>query len=177
MGPELPARMGEWVVGTEDGTVLTCIGLGSCIGLTLLDRRGGVAGLAHVMLPEAPVTGATPGQAGKFADLAVPLLVEAVLAAGAMRHRLEAVLVGGAQMFAFGTSATQEIGRRNEAAVLTQLKAARIGVTASVTGGEKGRSLRVHVPTCEVVFREAAGQNTTIVEPSPARRRPLGVAA
>jgi chemotaxis protein CheD len=177
MGPELPARMGEWVVGKEDGTVLTCIGLGSCIGLTLLDRRGGVAGLAHVMLPEAPASGAAAVQAGKFADLAVPLLIESVLDAGGMRHRLEAVLVGGAQMFAFGTSATQDIGRRNEAAVLAQLKAARIGVTASVTGGEKGRSVRVHVPTCEVIYREAAGQNTTIVQPSPVRRRPLGVAA
>lgn len=170
MASEFPARMGEWVVGTDDGTVLTCIGLGSCIGLTLLDRRGGIAGLAHVMLPESPAAGPAPTQPGKFADLAVPLLVESLLAAGAGRHRLEAVLVGGAQMFAFGTSATQDIGRRNEAAVLEQLKAARISVTASVTGGQKGRSVRVHVPSCEVVFREAAGQNTTIVEPSPVRR-------
>jgi chemotaxis protein CheD len=169
--------MGEWVVGTEDGAVLTCIGLGSCIGLALLDRRGGVAGLAHVMLPEAPAAGATPAQAGKFADLAVPMLVEGLLEAGGKRHRLEAVLVGGAQMFAFGTSATQDIGRRNEAAVLVQLKQARIPVTAPATGGQKGRSLRVHVPTCEVVYREAAAKNVTLVPPSPERRRPSAVAA
>ncbi len=165
--------MGEWVIGTQDGAVLTCIGLGSCIALALLDRRGGLAALAHVMLPESPAAGPAPVQSGKFADLAVPLLVGAMLEAGAMRHRLEAVLVGGAQMFAFGTSATQEIGRRNEAAVLAQLEQARIPVTASATGGQKGRSVRVHVPTCEVICREAAAQNVTLVPPSPERRRPV----
>ena len=38
------------------GAAATCcvsIGLGSCIGLALVDQRRGVAGLAHVMLPEA----------------------------------------------------------------------------------------------------------------------------
>jgi chemotaxis protein CheD len=156
--------MGEWVVGTHAGTVLSCIGLGSCIGLALIDRRGKVAGLAHVMLPEAPVAAVPPAHPGKFADLAVPGLVAALQQEGAMRHRLEAVLVGGAQMFALGRGSGQDIGARNEAAVRAQLDALRIPVRAAATGGGKGRSMRVSVPAGEVVFREAAGRPITLLD-------------
>jgi chemotaxis protein CheD len=158
------ARMGEWVTSAEADGVLACIGLGSCIGLALLDRRAGVAGLAHVMLPESPPAG-TP-QPGKFADLAVPALLADLEALGAARHRLEAVLVGGAQMFSFAQrpagGAGQEIGARNEDAVREQLRAARITVRAAATGGDKGRSMRVFVAG-EVVCREAAGTPETLL--------------
>lgn len=165
MAPELPARMGEWVVGTEPGTVLSCIGLGSCIGLALIDRRTRVAGLAHVMLPAAPAGPTPPTHPGKFADLAVPALIEALLVEGAMRHRLEAVIVGGAQMFALGTGLSgRDIGGRNEAAVRAQLEQARIPVRAAATGGGKGRSMRVTVPEGEVVCKEAAGRPITLLE-------------
>jgi chemotaxis protein CheD len=155
--------MGEWVVGTEDGAVLTCIGLGSCIGLALLDRRGGVAGLAHVMLPEAPAETPTPG---KYADLAVPALLADLEAAGAVRRRMEIVLVGGAQMFALGRGSGQDIGARNQVAVRAELDRLRIPVRAAATGGGKGRSMRVTVPDGEVVFREAAGQPITLLDAS-----------
>ncbi|WP_354699804.1 Chemoreceptor glutamine deamidase CheD [Paraconexibacter sp. AEG42_29] len=168
MSSELPARMGEWVIGTEAGTVLTCIGLGSCIGLALIDRRTKIAGLAHVMLPEAPSGpgAAKPSQPDKFADHAVPAMIEALIHAGAMRHRLEAVLVGGAQMFALGRGSGQDIGARNEAAVRAQLDRARIPVRAAATGGGKGRSMRVVIPAGEVVYKEAAGRPITLLDPS-----------
>lgn len=166
MQGELPARMGEWVVGTEAGTVLSCIGLGSCIGLALLDRRAKIAGLAHVMLPESPSGDGKAVQPGKFADLAVPALVEALQAEGAMKHRLEAVIVGGAQMFALGRGSGQDIGARNQVAVRAELDRLRIPVRAAATGGGKGRSMRVTVPDGEVVFREAAGQPITLLDAS-----------
>ncbi|MCW3039537.1 MAG: CheD, stimulates methylation of protein [Solirubrobacterales bacterium] len=169
MPPELPARMGEWVIGTEPGTVLCCIGLGSCIGLALIDRRTRMAGLAHVMLPEAPAsTGTRPSQPDKFADHAVPNLIAAMIERGSARHRLEAVLVGGAQMFRSEPSrpglSSRDIGARNEAAVREQLGKARIPVRAAATGGGKGRSMRVHVPAGEVVYKEAAGLPITLLE-------------
>ena len=44
-------RMGELATSTDRGAVLAAIGLGSCVGLALIDRGAGVAGLAHIMLP------------------------------------------------------------------------------------------------------------------------------
>jgi chemotaxis protein CheD len=114
-----------------------------------------VAALAHVMLPES--TQPDPPQPHKFADLAVPALIDLALAQGAVRTRLEAALVGGAAMFQFGGSG-QDIGQRNATAVTRLLGAARIPVRATATGGNKGRTVRVTVGTdITITSREAGG--------------------
>src|SRR4051794_25222617 len=115
---ETMVRMGELAASAVADDVLVSLGLGSCIGLTLIDKRTGVAGLAHVVLP-ASGTKAAPG-AWKFADCAVPELIRRVVAEGARRPLLEAVIVGGASMFAV-SSTSLEVGPRNEAAVREQL--------------------------------------------------------
>lgn len=153
---ETVVRMGELAAAVGADSVLTTVGLGSCVGLALLDRAGGIAGLAHVVLPEAPGTDA-PAQPGKFADTAVPALVAQVLVLGARRSRLEAALVGGAQMFSFGGL---DIGSRNESAVRGALESHRIPVRAADTGGSTGRTMHVH-PDGGVVFVRGAGQDET----------------
>jgi len=145
-------RMGEAAASGTTGHTLSCIGLGSCIGLAFYDRRSGVAALAHVMLPEAPSADAP--SAGKYADLAVPALVDLAVAHGAVRPRLEAVLVGGAAMFAL--NGTQDIGSRNAAAVTEILALLRIPVRAQDTGGNKGRTIKIDVsPEMTTMVREA----------------------
>ena len=159
---ETQVRMGELAASAAAGDVLVSLGLGSCIGLALLDRRTGVAGLAHVVLPDSG-NNATDNKL-KFADHAVPELVERVVAKGGRRLRLEAALVGGASMFAT-SSATLEVGSRNEAAVREQLKALRIPVIAAETGGKRGRTIRVHVSSLQVTVREAGGKDEELVAP------------
>ena len=44
---------------------------------------------------------------------------------GAVASRLEAILVGGARMFSFGSSETLDIGRRNEEATRAAARAPR----------------------------------------------------
>jgi chemotaxis protein CheD len=150
---EIAVRMGEIAVSSNPDDVLLSIGLGSCIGLALVDQRRGIAGLAHVMLPEALAGG---GPVGKFADLAVPELVAQVTALGTSRPMLRAVLVGGAQMFSLGTSAAMDIGVRNDAAVRDALRKERISIAAADVGGSKGRTIRV-IPGGAVLSKEAGG--------------------
>jgi chemotaxis protein CheD len=154
---ETMVRMGELAASAVAGDVLVSLGLGSCIGLAVLDRRVGVAGLAHVVLPDSGGS-----QALKFADRAVPELVQRVVAAGGRRAMLEAALVGGASMFAV-SSPTLEVGQRNEAAVREQLKTLRIPVVAAETGGKRGRTIRVHVESTRVTVREAGGQESDLL--------------
>ena len=158
--PETMVRMGELAASAVADDVLVSLGLGSCIGLALLDRRVGVAGLAHVVLPVS--SGSAPRGSFKFADFAVPELISRVVAAGGRRQMLEAALVGGASMFAVSTS-TLEVGQRNEAAVREQLAAQRIKIVAAETGGARGRTVRVHVGTNQVTVREAGGKEFTLV--------------
>jgi chemotaxis protein CheD len=149
-------RMGELAASKTVGDMLVTLGLGSCIGLVLLDRRMGVAGLAHVVLPDS--AGHTQVNQFKFADHAVPELIRRVVALGARRPMLEAVLVGGASMFA-AIGGSMEVGARNAAAVKAQLATARIRVHASAIGGTRGRTVRVDPKTGIVLVREAGGKD------------------
>jgi chemotaxis protein CheD len=152
-------RMGELAASKALGDMLVTLGLGSCIGLVLMDRRMGVAGLAHVVLPAS--SGHAEVNQFKFADHAVPELIKRVVALGARRPMLESILVGGASMFA-AIGGSMEVGARNEAAVKAQLAAARIRIHASATGGTRGRTVRVDPKTGIVLVREAGGKDAQL---------------
>jgi chemotaxis protein CheD len=161
-GSETMVRMGELATSSAAGHTLVSLGLGSCIGLALLDRKMGIAGLAHVVLPQSQ--GHAQENPRKFADLAVPELVSEMQALGARPIRLEAVVVGGASMFAV-SSASLEVGQRNESAVREMLVKMRIPVVAAETGGSRGRTIRVDVATTSVTVREAGGKDFELLSP------------
>ncbi len=162
---ETMVRMGELAVSRVPGHVLVSLGLGSCIGLALLDRRMGIAGLAHIVLPQSQ--GDTGENPRKFADFAIPQLLAELEALGARKIRLEAALVGGASMFAVSASSL-EVGQRNEAAVRELLEQHRIPVVATATGGTRGRTIRVQAGTSKIVVREAGGKDTELLAASRA---------
>lgn len=150
--------MGEMVVSADPNEELVALGLGSCIGLAMIDRTARVAGLVHVVLPESHDAA---GPAGKFADLAVPELLRRLRAAGAVERRLETALVGGARMFEM--SGGLDIGSRNEQAVRAALAKARITVHATQTGGNQGRTVRIAVSDCTVTCRAAGTQPVALL--------------
>jgi chemotaxis protein CheD len=149
---ETMVRMGEYAVSSVPGEILVALGLGSCIGLVLLDRRAAVAGLAHVVLPA--LVERESNTPGKFADTAAEALIAEIEALGGKRPRLQAVLVGGASMFP-SAGARMEVGQRNDAAVRAELARLRIPVVAAATGGSRGRTVRVALDTGRVTAKEA----------------------
>jgi chemotaxis protein CheD len=158
-------RMGEMVVSADPSDELVALGLGSCIGLAIVDRSAGVAGLAHIVLPESnPNT----DQVGKFADTAVPALIARLVASGAKPRRFETAVVGGARMFEM--SGGMDIGARNDEAVRAALGTARVRVTASRTGGNQGRTLRIAVGEGRVSVRVPGQSEQTLLEGKTARR-------
>jgi chemotaxis protein CheD len=167
---ETMVRMGELAVSSAPGHVLVSLGLGSCIGLALIDRKLGIAGLAHIVLPQSQ--GSAQENPRKFADLAVPEILSELEQLGARTIRLEAVLVGGASMFAV-PAAGLEVGQRNESAVRELLLKQRIPVVAAATGGSRGRTMRVDVAGSSVTVREAGGKHEELLVGSGA----LAVAA
>jgi chemotaxis protein CheD len=151
-------RMGEIEVSKRTGDELVARGLGSCIGLALIDRLSGVAGMAHIVLPESNGSHAEPG---KFADLAVPALIAQVQTAGGVARRLDAVLAGGARMFELGE---MDIGARNASAVKAALTRAGLRVRAAETGGNRGRTMRLTVGEFIVWVKEAGGEAATLFD-------------
>jgi putative nucleotidyltransferase with HDIG domain len=69
--------------------------LGTCVGLTLCDRKAGVGGLIHLLLPEPPGID-RHWQPATYATTGLPVFMKSLLEAGASEERLEACMAGGA---------------------------------------------------------------------------------
>jgi chemotaxis protein CheD len=151
--------MGEMVVSSDPNEELVALGLGSCIGLAIVDRTSGVAGLAHIVLPES---NDRVDQVGKFADTAVPELIAKMRKAGAVERRFETAIAGGARMFELSTGL--DIGARNETAVRAALAKARVAVKAAQTGGNTGRTVKITVGDLLVTVRSAGQQPEPLLE-------------
>jgi chemotaxis protein CheD len=79
---------------------------------------------------------------------------------GASRVFMEAVLVGGASMFATGA---MHVGIRNAEAVRSLVAARRVPVVAEAVGGSRGRTIRVDVASGDVTVREAGGSDQPLL--------------
>ena len=136
--------LGEIQISRDPAVVLTCLGLGSCIGLSAYDPVSRVAGMAHIVLPASE--GKEGLNASRYADVAIPTLLEELRKLGALSLRLVVKLAGGAQMSKSpGHQATFQIGERNYTAVQGVLAQHRIAVAGVDVGGHRGRTMRLYV--------------------------------
>ncbi|MBE1446425.1 MULTISPECIES: chemotaxis protein CheD [unclassified Paenibacillus] len=134
--------------------VLKTTGLGSCVGLTLYDAKAKVAGMAHVMLPTSEIAREGTLNIAKYADTAVPEMIQRMESLGASISRMEAKMAGGSQMFAFGgNSDTMRIGPRNVESCKEMLKRYLIPLKAEDTGGNYGRTIEFDCETGTLVIR------------------------
>ncbi|GGN49845.1 chemotaxis protein CheD [Oceanobacillus indicireducens] len=139
------------------------LGLGSCVGIVIYDEKKQVAGLAHILLPDSTATRQKPVNAYKYADTAIPYLVERLLQMGAKHSALQAKIAGGAEMFKFGSgSDLLRIGRRNVEATLGGLEKLKIPVIAKDVGGNIGRTIEFNPSTSELNIRKVNREEIVI---------------
>jgi chemotaxis protein CheD len=148
--PETFVGMGQIAVGALPQKMKAVVG--SCIALTLFHPRLQMGVMAHIVLPDAAGREAMPG---KFADTAVPYMLEAVRPWGVPPQTLLAKFAGGASMFA--SSGPLQIGSANAEAVVLALRKAGIRITAQDTGGKLGRRIVFDCQSGSMMI-ESAGQ-------------------
>ena len=148
--------IGEYRVGSYP---MMTIGLGSCIGLTLYDDHLKIGGMVHIMLPDN--SGRTD-RPGKYADTAIPLLIEELGSLGSRKRSLVAKIAGGACMFEY-FGANLNIGERNIQKVKSILSLSQIKLLSEDVGGKVGRSV-TFLPTSDgrVSIRRADGTTKDI---------------
>ncbi|PAD84381.1 chemotaxis protein CheD [Niallia circulans] len=138
----------------ESPNTIRTSGLGSCVGIVLYSSLKPIAGLAHIMLPEASISKSGTLNKAKFADTAIVELVERLEGLGIKRSTLLAKIAGGAQMFQFtGTSGVMRIGPRNVEAVKNTLQSLRIKLVSEDVGGNSGRTIEFCPATHELTIR------------------------
>jgi chemotaxis protein CheD len=113
--------------------------LGSCVGICLYDPGASLAGLSHIMLPAKSDRNSNDR---KYADSALPLLVEEMAKKGALKSRMVAKIVGGSTMFKMAENSMMgEIGRNNVKKVRDVLGEIGIRIVAEDVGGDYGRTI------------------------------------
>ncbi|HHV97751.1 MAG TPA: chemotaxis protein CheD [Clostridiaceae bacterium] len=124
--------------------ILITLGLGSCVGVALYDRKTKVIGLAHIMLPSSANVKKIDNEA-KFADTAIVKLLNDMYKLGASKENIVAKLAGGAQMFTLNNNSDIiRIGERNIQAAKEKLAELGIDVVAEDTGGNFGRTIEFY---------------------------------
>lgn len=132
--------LGQATLGTAGQTLWTV--LGSCVGIAIADPQEQLSALAHVVLPMSSGRVFSPS---KFADTAVPQLVQLMEQAGAQRKNLVAKLAGGARMF--GNNEEHHLGQANTYSARAALEKAGIPLLAERVGGARGRRISLDCTT------------------------------
>ena len=126
--------------------IITTIGLGSCIGITLFDPVRKLGGMIHIMLPTC--TEANSAHRAKYADTGITDLVERMRAMGCNPRALKAKIAGGASMFpALQKRDIHMIGQRNAEMSRQMLYKFGIPLIAEETGGTYGRTIELNTAT------------------------------
>jgi chemotaxis protein CheD len=147
--------MGQ-IAAARAPNLIRCV-LGSCIGVSLFHARSRVGVMAHVVLANSAGRTDAPG---KYADTAVPRMIELLLEHGGALSGATAKIAGGASMF--GASGPFKIGSANTEAVLQALAKAGIRVTAKHVGEQRGRRVTLDCSNGELTIEVANSPPMTI---------------
>ncbi len=159
MGQKTIIGIGEYVAA-KSPQVLVTLGLGSCVGVCIIDKSSGVGGLIHVMLPDSG--GRTVPKPGKYADTGIPILLDEMKKLGASTASLEAKIAGGAAMFKKAGS-SMEVGKRNIESVKKTLSKLRIRLKSDDVGGNRARSIEYNLSNGMLSVRKVGGGEKTEV--------------
>ncbi len=140
--------IGDYAV-SDNGSPLSTVGLGSCIGIVIYDSKQKIAGLSHIMLP---TMGTKKDRIGKYADTAIPALLDEMKKKGCNTHNCKAKIAGGASLFTFKDDSLQ-IGKRNAEAVQQILKQHHIRIVGKDVGGDRGRTITFYPNNEELHIR------------------------
>ena len=144
----------DMMISNNPEETLVTYSLGSCIGVAIYDPLVKAGGMLHFMLPDSSLD---PEKAQKrpymFADTGIPLLFKGVYRLGAQKHRMQVVVVGGAQL-SLGKDFFN-IGKRNYLALRKIFWKNNVMVNFKSVGGSENRTLRLDIKDGRTWLKES----------------------
>jgi len=139
----------DMVVAISPNTLRTI--LGSCVGTCIYDPKLKIGGLSHIMLPSSKKPS---NNIKKYADTAIPFMIDEMIKLGAQKERMVAKLAGGATMFKHTENSLMgEIGKNNVLSVREILNMMKIPVLSEEIGGDFGRTIDFYLETGELKIK------------------------
>jgi len=142
-------RIGEIKYSQHGEDDLQAVALGSCVAMVIYDPVIKLAGMAHIALPDyrglpKRIKVETFNLPGRYADTALPEMLNQLNKMGGLKSRLRAKIAGGANIF--GTrgillGSVLNIGERNGIRSIELLKEADIPLVGKDLGGDSARTV------------------------------------
>ncbi len=152
---ETNVGLAECAISRDPDEILVAYGLGSCIGVAMIDPASKFSGLLHAVLPRiTDGVNATEINPYKYVESGIESLITTLTKAGANPSKLMARIVGGSNML-MSSDRTHpfDIGTRNIEVARTTLYRLKMPILAAEVGGHTGRTVRVYVAESRVTVR------------------------
>jgi chemotaxis protein CheD len=146
---EVRVEMAEMKV--ERIPIMLVTSVGSCVAICIHEPVSRCGGLAHVMLPKAGSD--SRFMPSKYAETAVPIMVDAIKKLGGNSHSLSAKIAGGADMFSTLRCGMLRIGEQNVQATRQALQAQGVRIVAEDVGGTSGRKVSFNLGDGSVIVQ------------------------
>ena len=150
---------GEYYSSYEDIMISTL--LGSCVAVVLYDKKNGLSGMNHFMLPSSISEEFFLSKSGKYGMYAMELLINSLMKNGAEKKELVAKVFGGASVLKTSTNHKIGVAQNNIDFAFNFLKTEGIKVISSDTGGIEARKIFLYAINGKVMMKRIA---STMIE-------------
>ena len=149
--------LGEMHVSTDLNTVLACLGLGSCIGISAYDPGARVGAMAHVVLPRGNETDCKKSPA-RYANSVFPFMMQEMEKKGAVKNRVILKIAGGAKIINnVPANSLLDIGQRNVTSLRNAVAENQLEIKAEDLAGSLGRSMWLSIESGVTRIRTTSG--------------------
>jgi putative nucleotidyltransferase with HDIG domain len=132
--PRYHVASGSYYVGGSKPLILEAF-LGTCVGIAVYDQENDIGGLSHLLLSE-PRSLKGSFEPEKYATTGLPIFLNSLLAAGALRKNLKACIAGGALVGPLeDNDLALDIGGQTTERAMQFLEEKDIPIEKSETGG------------------------------------------
>lgn len=157
--PVLYLKPAEMHIADSPSIVKTV--LGSCVSITMFNRRLKVGAICHGMLPHCRRKAGCRDECAegfKYVDYSIRQMLERFRSMGIGHREIEVKLFGGADMFATDAGERETVGVQNTKTALRIFEKERLTLRTSDTGGSQGRKLFFYTHTGEVFLKRLGSE-------------------
>ncbi|MDQ1245462.1 MAG: chemotaxis protein CheD [Campylobacterota bacterium] len=140
----------------DNGPIQISTVLGSCVAVCLYDKKLGIGGMNHYLLPFWNGNGL---QSLKFGNISIPKLIEAMLEKGAKISNIEAKIFGGAAINISCCNGAMMVGEKNILVAKEILNDYKIKIVAEDVGGSDGRKIQFNLENGKVLLKYTIKSN------------------
>jgi chemotaxis protein CheD len=131
-------------------TVVSTI-LGSCIAVTIFNKRLKTGGICHAMLPRSPYE--NEYSVFRYADSSIFYMLNKFEMMGIRKDEIEVKVLGGADVIGRINEDTVSIGRKNIEIAMEIIRNENLQLTVSDVGGKMGRKVHFYTHTGKVLLK------------------------